>query len=127
MGLEEIVLESLKRHIQEVINLADLLEITDTAQLQQAGIRKLQVRLDTKQAEIDRCQTLLRSLYESLTDGVIDKEEYQNLRETYSSRRTEAEEQAEAIREEMDQKMNRFSVSWLRAAFPRQNRSICMP
>ena len=123
IGLEEIVLESLKRHIQEVINLSDLLEITDTAQLQQAGIRKLQVRLDTKQTEIDRCQTLLRSLYESLTDGVIDKEEYQNLRETYSSRRAEAEEQAEAIREEMNQKMDCFSedCGWIEQFRRHQN------
>ena len=99
------MLESLKRHIRDVIDLADLLELTDTAQLQQAGMRKLQARLDKKQEEIDRCQTLLRSLYESLADGVIDREEYQVLKKNYSCRRAEAEEQAEAIQMEMGQEL----------------------
>ena len=102
------VLEALKKHIQDVIDLSDLLELTDTAQLQQAGVRKLRDRLEKKQVEIDRWQTLLRSLYESLHDGVIDKEEYQNLRKTYSRRRAEAEEQAEAIQEEINREMGNF-------------------
>ena len=107
-ALDEIVLEALKKHIQDVIDLSDLLELTDTAQLQQAGVRKLRDRLEKKQVEIDRWQTLLRSLYESLHDGVIDKEEYQNLRKTYSRRRAEAEEQAEAIQEEINREMGNF-------------------
>lgn len=100
-ALEEIVTEALKRHIQNVIDLSALLELTDTAALQQAGVRKLQGRLDKKQEEIDRYQRLLRSLYESLTDGIIDREEYQALKKTYTAGRDEAEGQADALREEM--------------------------
>ena len=100
-ALDEIVLDALKKYIQDVIDLSNLLELTDTAQLQQAGIRKLQGRLEKKQEEIDRWQTLLRSLYESLADGIIDRDEYQDLKKTYSRRRAEAEEQAEAIQAEM--------------------------
>lgn len=100
-ALEEIVTEALKRHIQNVIDLSELLELTDTAALQQAGVRKLQARLDKKQEEIDRYQRLLRSLYESLTDGIIDREEYQALKKTYTAGRDEAEGQADALREEM--------------------------
>ena len=100
-ALDEIVLEALKRYIQDVIDLSDLLELADTAQLQQAGMRKMQERLEKKQGEIDRYQILLRSLYESLADGVIDQADYKDLKKTYSRRRAEAEEQAEAIREEM--------------------------
>lgn len=99
--LDEIVLEALKRYIQDVIDLSDLLELADTAQLQQAGMRKMQERLEKKQGEIDRYQILLRSLYESLADGVIDQTDYKDLKKTYSRRRAEAEEQAEAIQEEM--------------------------
>lgn len=100
-ALEEIVTEALKRHIQNVIDLSALLELTDTAALQQAGVRKLQGRLDKKQEEIDRYQRLLRSLYESLTDGIIDREEYQALKKTYTVGRDEAEGQADTLREEM--------------------------
>ena len=108
-ALDEIVLEALKQYIQDVINLSDLLELTDTAKLQQAGVQKLKSRLEKKQAEIDRYQTLLRSLYENLTDGVIDRNEYQDFKQSYARRRAEAEEQADAIREEMNREMDNFS------------------
>jgi len=101
-ALDNIVLEALKKHIRDVIDLADLLELTDTARLQQTNVQKLRARLEKKQEEIDRSQALLRSLYESLADGVIDREEYQDLKKTYARRREEAEAQAEAIREEME-------------------------
>ena len=108
-ALDEIVLEALKKYIRDVIDLSNLLELTDTAQLQQASVKKLQVRLSKKQEEIDRNQALLRSLYESLADGVIDREEYHDLKKTYSRRRTEAEEQAEAIQAEIDKEMASFN------------------
>ena len=104
-ALDEIVLDALKRYIQDVIDLSDLLELTDTAQLQQAGVQKLKGRLEKKQEEIDRYQTLLRSLYESLADGVLDRDEYQDLKKTYSRRRAEAEDQAEALQMEMSQQI----------------------
>lgn len=107
--LDEIVLEALKRHIQDVIDLSDLLDLTDTAQLQQAGIKKLQGRLEKKQEEVDRWQALLRSLHESLADGVIGRAEYQELKETYVRRRAEAEQQLEAIQEEMSRERDNFS------------------
>ena len=105
-ALTEIVLEFLKKHIRDVIDLADLLAMTDTAQLQKAKVQKLRERLDTKGAEIDRYQRLLRSLYESLADGLIDQSEYQNLKKSYTNRRVQAEEQADAIRVEMEQEIN---------------------
>ena len=108
-ALDEIVLVALKKHIRDVIDLSNLLELTDTAQLQQASVKKLQVRLSKKQEEIDRNQALLRSLYESLADGVIDREEYHDLKKTYSRSRTEAEEQAEAIQAEIDKEMASFN------------------
>lgn len=105
MALNEIVLDALKQHIQDVIDLSDLLEMTDTAALRQAGMRKLQGRLEQKREEVERCQTLLRSLYESLTDGIIDREEYLDLKRSYTRRRDEAERQAEALREDISREL----------------------
>ena len=113
IALDEIVLEALKKHIRDVIDLSDLLELTDTAQLQQAGVRKLQARLDKKWEEIDRNQALLSTLYESLADGIIDRDEYQDLKRTYSRRRAEAEAQAEAIQEEMGREIEHEDRGWM--------------
>ncbi len=78
--LEEAMLELVQKHIRDVIDLSELLEMTDTAQLQMANVKKLQERIEKKQEEIQRCQKLLLSLYESLTDGILDQQEYQDLK-----------------------------------------------
>jgi len=104
--LKEIVLEALQHHIQEVIDLSDLLSLTDVVWLKKAGIQKLRARLDKKQEEIARFQKLLCSLYENLADGIIDQEEYRELKRTYSRRRANAEEQADGLRAEIAQAMN---------------------
>ena len=115
IALNEIVLEALKKHIQDVIDLSDLMGMMDAAKLQQVTVRKMRARLENKRSEIDRCQTLLRSLYESLADGIIDQREYQELKRTYSRQRTEAEEQAEAIQAEMNRELTNlsFGCGWM--------------
>lgn len=101
-GLEEIILEALKFHIGEVVTLSNLLEMTETAYLQKAAIRKLQMRLDKKQEEVDRNKMLGCTLYENLMDKIIDREEYENLKKLYNSRAAEAEEKTNIIREQMN-------------------------
>ena len=121
--LEDIVLELVKKRIQEVIDLSELLEMTSVVQLQKAMMRKLRERLAMKEAEINRYQKLLQSLYENLADGLIDREEYQDLKKTYSRRRTEAEEQAESIRDQMGKEMTSSSErrAWMEQFRRHQN------
>ncbi len=113
-ALEKLVLDVVKQFIQDVIDLSNLIETTGMLQLQKANIRKLQGRLDRKREDIERCQVLLRSLYESLTDGIIDREEYQDLKRTYTHRREEAEAQAEALQQEMNMELDTSNDrSWM--------------
>jgi len=101
-ALEAVVLESVKKQIHDVINMEKLLSLTETAALQKTGIKKQQERLDRKQEEISRYQKLLFSLYENLAEGVIDREEYKELKKNYSTLLEEAEMQSEEIRTEMN-------------------------
>lgn len=101
--LEKMILESVKRQMQSVLDMEKILELTQTALLQQSGVKKHQGRLDKKNEEMGRYQKLLCSLYENLTDGVIDQEEYQRLKKTYTVLLLEAQEQAKAIRTEIKQ------------------------
>ena len=89
--LEEIVLDSLKQHISEVVDMSELLEITDTATLRTAQAQKVQRQLDKKHEEYEKLQKLLMSLYENLTDGIIDREEYTRLKASFTARADEAE------------------------------------
>ncbi|ANU55387.1 recombinase family protein [Acutalibacter muris] len=121
-ALEEIVLAALQVHIREVIDLSELMELTDAAKLQQAKVQKIRARLANQQEEIDRCQKLLRSLYENLADGIIDKNEYQELKSAYQDRLSQAEEQAEFLREEMGRELdNSSNKHWIEQFIKHRN------
>ena len=101
-ALEEIILDSLRQHIREVVNMSELLNITDTATLRTAQAQKVQRQLDKKREEYEKLQKLLMSLYENLTDGVIDREEYARLKASFTARADEAEKQMDALRESLN-------------------------
>ena len=101
-ALEEIILDSLRQHIREVVNMSELLDITDTAPLRTAQAQKVQRQLDKKREEYEKLQKLLMSLYENLTDGVIDREEYARLKASFTARADEAERQMDALRESLN-------------------------
>ncbi|MBQ3257224.1 MAG: recombinase family protein [Oscillospiraceae bacterium] len=106
IALEEIVLDSLKQHIREVVDMSELLDITDTAPLRTAQAQKIQRQIDKKYEEYERLQKLLMSLYENLTDGVIDRDEYTRLKTSFTARADEAEKQMDALRENLTEIQN---------------------
>jgi len=106
IALEEIVLDSLKQHIREIVDMSELLDITDTAPLRTAQAQKIQRQIDKKYEEYERLQKLLMSLYENLTDGVIDRDEYTRLKASFTARANEAEKQMDALRENLTEIQN---------------------
>lgn len=119
--LEEIVLGSLKQHISEVVDMSELLAITDTAPLRTAQAQKVQRQLDKKHEEYEKLQKLLMSLYENLTDGIIDREEYTRLKASFTARADEAEKQMDALREQLDDIHNHGTENaWMNEFIKRQ-------
>ena len=98
-ALEDIVCTSLKVHIQEVIDMQELLAMTETAPLRAAEAQKVQRQLDKKREEYAKLQKLLTSLYENLVGGIIDRTEYSRLKESFSFRAAETEKQMDALQE----------------------------
>ena len=120
-ALEEIVLDSLRQHIREVVNMSELLNITDTAPLRNAQAQKVQRQLDKKREEYEKLQKLLMSLYENLTDGVIDREEYARLKASFTARADEAERQMDALRESLnDIQSHKTENVWMNEFIKRQ-------
>lgn len=119
--LEEIVLDSLKQHISEVVDMSELLTITDTAPLRTAQAQKVQRQLDKKHEEYEKLQRLLMSLYENLTDGIIDREEYTRLKASFTARADEAEKQMDALREQLEDIHNHGTENvWMNEFIKRQ-------
>lgn len=120
-ALEEIVLDSLKQHISEVVDMSELLTITDTAPLRTAQAQKVQRQLDKKHEEYEKLQKLLMSLYENLADGTIDREEYTRLKASFTARADEAEKQMDALREQLEDIHNHGTENaWMNEFIKRQ-------
>lgn len=120
-ALEEIVLDSLTQHISEVVDMSELLAITDTAPLRTAQAQKVQRQLDKKHEEYEKLQKLLMSLYENLADGIIDREEYTRLKASFTARADEAEKQMDALREQLEDIHNHGTENvWMNEFIKRQ-------
>ena len=121
--LENIVLLSTQQYIQAVIDLQDLLELTDTAPLRTAEAQKVQRQIDMKHGELERYNRLLMSLYESLTDGIINKDEYKRLKQRYAEQSEEAEKQLLTLQEVLAdiQEHGSTSLEWMNEFREHQN------
>ena len=121
--LENIVLLTTQQYIQAVIDLQDLLELTDTAPLRTAEAQKVQRQIEMKRGELERYNRLLMSLYESLTDEIITREEYKRLKQRYAEQSAEAEKQLLALQDMLKdiQEHGSASLGWMNEFREHQN------
>ncbi len=94
-ALGEIVAESLRRQLM----LAGLSGSSAGQTPQGGGDLRLLERLKLTEAEEIRTRTLLNSLYEHLADGLLDSEEYRELKGTYTHRLRAIEVRREGLLE----------------------------
>ena len=112
--LESAVFRLLQKHISAVVDLDYMLSVSDTAPLRTAEAVKVQHQLDGLKAEYERLQKLIMSLYENLTDGIIDKAEYLRLKQSFTGRANEAEKQMDTLQERIDKiKDHVTDTSWI--------------
>lgn len=121
--LEDIVLTALQGYIQQVIDLDDLLRMTDTAPLRTAEAQKIQRQLDMKKAELERTNRLLMSLYENLTDNIITRDEYARMKKNYADRAEEIEKQMNFLQDSITGIRDRHDndCSWIEQFRQRAN------
>lgn len=121
--LENIVLLSTQQYIRAVIDLQDLLELTDTAPLRTAEAQKVQRQIDMKRGELERYNRLLMSLYESLSDGIINKDEYMRLKQRYAEQSAEAEKQLLSLQDVLTdiQEHGSANLGWMNDFREHQN------
>ncbi len=81
--LESAVLELLRKHIGNIMDLQRVLAFIGTVPFQHMNMKKLEERKAEMQAEAERCTHLRSMLYEDLKDGMISREEYQELPDHY--------------------------------------------
>ncbi|MCL1843396.1 MAG: recombinase family protein [Defluviitaleaceae bacterium] len=92
--LEESVLLALQTHIGNVRNLEQVLAFIDTLPIKQEEVQRIDRQLIKVNEEISRYRELKISLYESMISGIIDEDEYTEMKASYTRKCDEAEKSA---------------------------------
>ncbi len=100
--LERVVLLALNRHISAVMNVKQVLTGLETRPYFRQETRSPDIRMSEIEEEIVRIQKLMGSLYEDLTDGVLDQEEYFELKEVYTKQAGKLEKRKARLRDEKE-------------------------
>jgi len=92
--LEDSVLSALQAHINNILNLEQVLQFIETLPISQAEIQRIDKQLIKINEEISRYKELKLSLHESLVEGIIDEDDFKELKASYSKKSAEAEKSA---------------------------------
>lgn len=95
-------MKSLKLHIDNILQIEKVLAYIETLPFQQVETQKLDARLVCKQEEIERYQQLKVTLYESLKDGILDKNEYLEMKTLYDNKLLEAQKAGSVLTQERE-------------------------
>ena len=113
--LEGIVMNAISNQINLIVELDELLQDAGRGILEDAKLKKLDILIEQKHKDIDRYKELRMSLYEAYNDNLIDRQDYDKMREKYALQ-IDAEESAlirlreEYAREEASSSIN---TSWI--------------
>ena len=124
--LEELVLLSVQHQIQGMLDFRGLIASAGDLSLKHAKARTVQRQIDWKDGELEQCKRLLTSLQGNLTDGMIDYEEYLQLRKRYEEQSRRTENQLLSLRNALIavQTQGYTGTDWLEELQTRQNITV---
>lgn len=113
--LEETVLELVKIHIENILDMKKIMDFIHAVPFQELDIKELETRKEAKEKEANRCRELRDYLYEDFREGIISKDDYKELHDGYTEKRKKAEEAIrnieQQIREILESKSDKYH--WL--------------
>lgn len=80
----DVVLNAIKTQVTNVVNTNEALEYIRESGAGKVSSINYDAEIDRITDEIDKCKRMKLRLYESLSEGIIDKKEYADFREQYS-------------------------------------------
>lgn len=100
--MEDAVLTVLQRHIDNLLELKQVIDTLNQNPAFHVNIKKLDIQLLKVNDQINKLQNLKVSLYDDLTDGTIDKEEFFELKQHYTNQMNQCENQILEIKREQE-------------------------
>jgi DNA invertase Pin-like site-specific DNA recombinase len=112
--LNDCVLQMLNCYLSQIVSLEKMLHYISKQNKQRPIEKRKQEMLAIKQREIDKYNHLWMSLYEDLQEGLIDEDEYTELKDLYQKRAELAMVEKERIAMQMSlPQTNTDHLSWI--------------
>ena len=90
--LEQAVFETIKHQIATITEVERVLKFIETLPLKQLDVQKIDRQIQAKKQEMNKYLLRKTKLHEDLHDGIIDKDEFAQMKASYTARHNEAEQ-----------------------------------
>ena len=90
--LQKIVLEAIRNQIAVIVRADAIIEQIENIPQQQFGIKVLDSQIKTLNAEVQKYRDLKNNLYQDMVDEIITREEYRDIKQTFTRKIEMAEE-----------------------------------
>ena len=121
--LEDVTFELLKGHIESIIHLEEVLDFANKVPFKDLEVKRLSDRKEVLEKDVEKWRSLRDNLYEDMKEGIVTKEEYIELRASFSEKRNGAEAEIHRIDNEiadiLDDKSDKFR--WLKYFIDHKN------
>lgn len=107
--LIQCVTESIQAHIRSVASLNELLGGINSKHINQDMAKKITAQIKDVQKQLDKCNEYKSSLYENFVSGILSKEDYKQLKLSYTNDGKRLEAALQELETELDECVNNTS------------------
>ena len=100
--LEQTVLSTLRQYINDLTDMEQMLSHLENIPIQQAEVKTLTQEIQHAEVSLQKYQQLLASLYEDYHEGLLNKDEYLDLKESYQEQVNELSEALDNMTTQQD-------------------------
>ena len=90
--LQKVVLEAIQKQIALLVQADAIMAQIENIPQQQFGVKLLDSQIRTLNAEVQKYKDLRNNLYKDMVDGIITREEYRDIKQTFTRKMERAEE-----------------------------------
>ncbi len=111
--LIDCTLQSIKKHIDSVITLDEVLEKSNKDLMKENKIQKVESLINLKEEELNEFNTYKTTLYKNMIDGILTKEEHNKYKEKYNIKIDELKKSIASLKEEVESIKNEKDIKWI--------------
>ena len=123
-SLHEKILNAIRLQIALVVDTEDLLQKIGNQAILDRKIHRLDILIGQKEEELNKQQEFRRKLYENMADGIITRDEYKVMHQSYNAKIAETTGKIQSLEQERADTINSNSIncSWMERF--KENRNV---